>query len=191
MKTVRRSRRRLAAWLATLLATLLWTSTARADDSAQTSAEAKIKASYIYKLAAYIDWPPGDGGTAGAPFVIGIIDADSVADELKKLSVAHPLKNRPVQIRQMAAGSPLAGLQLLYIGQRATRSARSLFDSIAAQPVLTMSESAGSLAAGSVINLVQVDERIRFEVSLPHADARRLKISARLLDVAYRIEGRP
>jgi len=190
MNTARRTRRLFAALLAALLATLPW-AIARADDSAQTTTEAKIKASYIYKLAAYIDWPPGDGGAVSTPFIIGIIDADSVADELKKLSAAHPLKNRPVQIRQMAAGAPLSGLQLLYIGQRATRSARSLFDSIATQPVLTMSESAGSLAAGSVINLVQVDERIRFEVSLPHADARRLKISARLLDVAYRIEGRP
>lgn len=170
-----------------LLAVLLWAALAHAGDNAQADAEAKIKASYIYKLAAYIDWPPGD---AGAPFTIGILDADNVADELKKLSASYPLKNRPVQIRVLAAGTPLSGLQLLYIGQRAARNAHSLFDSIATQPVLTMTESAGLLSAGSVINLVLVDERIRFEVSLPHAEARRLKVSARLLDVAYRIEGR-
>lgn len=186
MNTARRS-----LWLAL---TMLWAASAHAGDpeqaDANAEAEAKIKASYIYKLAAYIDWPSGDAASAGAPFTIGIIDADRVAEELKKLGAAHPLKNRPVQIRQLAAGAPLAGLQLLYIGQRSARSARPLFDSIAAQPVLTMTESAGSLSAGSIINLVLVDERIRFEVSLPHAEARRLKISSRLLDVAYRIEGR-
>jgi hypothetical protein len=179
-----------------MLAALLGATPAHAGDNAQADAEAKIKASYIYKLAAYIDWPPGDAGAgntpnaSSAPFIIGIVDADSLADELKKLSASYPLKNRPVQIRVLAAGTPPSGLQLLYIGQRAARNAHSLFDSIATQPVLTMTESAGSLSAGSVINLVQVDERIRFEVSLPHAEARRLKVSARLLDVAYRIEGR-
>lgn len=170
-----------------LLAAILWAAASRAADIAQADVEAKIKASYIYKLASYIDWPSSD---AGAPFTIGIIDADSVAEELKKLSAAYPLKSRPVQVRQLTAGAALSGLQLLYIGQRSARNARNLFDSIATLPVLTMTESAGALAAGSIINLVLVDERIRFEVSLPHAEARRLKISSRLLDVAYRIEGR-
>lgn len=186
MKTAWHLRRLLAV----LLAALLGANAVHADDSAQTKAEAKIKASYIYKLAAYIDWPPGGDGTGSAPFIIGIVDADSVADELKKLGAAYPLKSRPVQVRQLTVGASLAGLQLLYIGHHASRNARTLFDSIAAQPVLTMTESTGSLTSGSIINLVQVDERIRFEVSLSQAEARRLKISARLLDVAYRIEGR-
>lgn len=182
MNTVRRT-----LWL---LAAMLWVAAARAGDMAQADAEAKIKASYIYKLAAYIDWPSAETGAAAPPFVIGILDADAVAEELKKLGTAHPLKNRPVQVRQLAAGMSLAGLHLLYIGHRSARNARNLFDSIAAKPVLTMTESAGSLSAGSIINLVLVDDRIRFEVSLPHAEARQLKISSRLLDVAYRIEGR-
>jgi hypothetical protein len=173
--------------LALLCSLALWAAAARAADTAQAEVEAKIKASYVYKLAAYIDWPAADPGT---PFIIGIIDADSVADELKKLGATHPLKSRPVQVRQLVAGAALSGLQLLYIGQHSARNARSLFDSIATQPVLTMTESAGSLASGSVINLVQVDERIRFEISLSQAEARRLKVSSRLLDVAYRIEGR-
>lgn len=173
-----------------LLTAALGAAAAHAGDGEQVDTEAKIKASYIYKLAAYIDWPPGDTAAPSAPFTIGIVDADRVAEELKKLGAAYPLKNRPVQVRQLPAGGSPAGLQLLYVGQRAARNARGLFDSIASQPVLTMTESAGSLDSGSVINLVQVDERIRFEVSLPHADARHLKISSRLLDVAYRIEGR-
>ncbi|CAN7551865.1 YfiR family protein [Pseudoduganella sp. LjRoot289] len=173
--------------LAWTLAAVLWAGGARAGDG-QADAEYKIKASYIYKFASYVDWPPGDAGAA--PFVIGIVDADSLAEELKKLSATHPLKNRPVQIRMLAAGAVPAGLQLLYIGQRAARSARGMLDSVAAQPVLTVTESAGMLTSGSVINLLLVDERIRFEISLPHAEARQLKISARLLDVAYRVEGK-
>lgn len=174
--------------LAWLLAAVLWAGAARAGDGPQAEAENKIKASYVYKFASYVDWPPAEA--AGAPFVIGIVDADSLAEELKKLSAAYPLKNRPVQVRLLAAGAVPAGLQLLYIGQRAARSARAMLDSVAAQPVLTVTESAGMLTAGSVINLLLIDERIRFEVSLPHAEARQLKISARLLDVAYRIEGK-
>ncbi|SFU28553.1 YfiR family protein [Pseudoduganella namucuonensis] len=176
--------------LAWMLAAMLWAAVARAGDNAQTDAENKIKATYVYKFASYVDWPPAETAAGGAPFVIGIVDADGLAEELKKLSAVHPLKNRPVQVRLLAAGAVPPGLQLLYIGQGAARRARGLLDNVAAQPVLTVTESAGLLAAGSVINLVLVDERIRFEVSLPQAEARRLKISSRLLDVAYRIEGK-
>lgn len=178
------------AWL---LGLLLWTRNAWPGDGAAADTETKIKASYVYKFATYVDWPPTDSAVpsgGGTPFIIGIVDADNLADELKRLSVAYPMKNRQVQVRQLPAGAALTGLQLLYIGQHSTRNARSLFESVAAQPVLTVTEAAGMLAAGSVINLLLVDDRVRFEVSLPHAEARRLKISSRLLDVAYRIEGK-
>jgi len=44
------------------------------------------------------------------------------------------------------------------------------------------------LAAGSVLNFVMLEHRVRFEVSLAAADRFGLRISAELLGVATRVE---
>jgi hypothetical protein len=176
--------------LCCLLLMLAAAGAALAAEGAPADVENQIKASYLYKFATYVDWPGGDAEPAGVPLTIGVIGADSLAEELKKLSLKYAVKNHPVQVRMLKQGSALDGLQILFVGQHADAHAQALIDSVAGQPVLTVTESAGMLAAGSVINLVQVDDRIRFEVSLSHAKSGGLKISSRLLDVAYKIEGK-
>lgn len=169
---------------------LLVAAQALAADGSAADIENQVKASYLYKFATYVDWPGGDSVAPGAPITIGVIGADSLGEELKKLSVKYAVKNRPVQVRMLKAGATLDGLQMLFVGQRADTRAQPMFDSVSGQAVLTITESAGMLAAGSIINLVLVDDRVRFEVSLSHAKANGLKISSRLLDVAYKIEGK-
>ncbi|HSY28334.1 MAG TPA: YfiR family protein, partial [Burkholderiaceae bacterium] len=59
-------------------------------------------------------------------------------------------------------------------------------------PILVVTESAGALESGSIINFVPVDDRIRFEISVTQAERSGLKISSRLLGVAQKIEsGKP
>jgi hypothetical protein len=48
-----------------------------------------------------------------------------------------------------------------------------------------VTESDGGLRAGSVINFRVIDQRVRFEVSLAAADRANIKLSSRLLSVAY------
>jgi hypothetical protein len=50
--------------------------------------------------------------------------------------------------------------------------------------VLLVSDVDGGLEEGSVINLVVVDNRVRFEVSLEAAERSQLKLSSRMLAVA-------
>ena len=66
--------------------------------------------------------------------------------------------------------------------------AQWLLDGCRAQPVLTVSDSDQVYGMGCVINFLVADERLRFEVSLPAAAAARLRISARLLAAAYRVQ---
>jgi hypothetical protein len=54
--------------------------------------------------------------------------------------------------------------------------------------VLTVTEGVNGLQAGSVINFRLVDDRIRFEVSLDAAEKSNLKLSSRLLSVAYAVQ---
>jgi hypothetical protein len=163
---------------------------ARAGDGAEPDVETQIRAAYIYKFATYVDWPPAAPSPSGAALTIGIIGADGLADEFKKISVGRQVKSRPVQVRIVKADDQLTGLHILYIGAGAGGRARTLIDGAVAQAVLTVAEAGTPFASDSVINFVKIDDRIRFEVSLVHAATNGLKISSRLLVVAYRVDGK-
>ena len=152
--------------------------------------EYQIKAAYLYKFAAYVEWPPAAFADSNTPVVIGVIGADELAAELKNIKAPLTVNNREIQIRPLKPGDSMTGLQILFIGRQESSRLKQLLDSLQSQPVLTVTEWGGAIGAGSVINFVPVDDRIRFEVSTASAERSGLKISARLLSVAQRVETR-
>lgn len=155
--------------------------------------ENQIKAAYLYKFAAYVEWPPSAFAEANTPITIGVIGADEIVAELGNLRTDHSLVNdRAVEVKPLKPGESFSGVQILFIGRQQRQQLKQLLDNIQSQPILTVTESENALDAGSVINFIPIDDRIRFEVSVLHAERGGLKISARLLGVAQKIEtGRP
>lgn len=152
--------------------------------------ESRVKAAYLYKFASYVEWPVPAAAQANTPVTIGVVGADEIVAELNRVKAGRPVGNPPVDIRLLRPGDSLAAVHILFIGRQEKGRLKELLDGIQSQPVLTVTESAGALGAGSVINFVPVDNRIRFEISLAKAERSGLKISSRLLGVAQRIESR-
>jgi len=174
-------------WLA--LALQCFVSPAWAADGSG-NLEYRVKAAYLFNFASYVEWPAANGTQANSPIVVGFIDAPEIADELSKLSSGHMVRNRPVEIKLIKPGEPLAGVQILFLGRQGNKRLKQLLDGLHSQPVLTVSDAQGGLSDGSIINFLPVDDRIRFEISLANAERIGIKINARLLSVAQRIESR-
>ncbi|USX16767.1 YfiR family protein [Oxalobacteraceae bacterium OTU3CAMAD1] len=180
--------------LLSLLALLLSMSTlpspaAAAGDTDPSRVAAQVKAAYIYRFAEHIEWPPAAFADDAAPLVIAVVDADQVAAELNQLRQTRQIKGRGVTVRTLRAGDPAGAIQVLYIGAQDGARVKRTLEAAATPGVLAITDGAGTLAAGSAISFVPVDNRIRFDVSLSHAERSGLKISARLLAVAHKIEG--
>ncbi len=152
--------------------------------------ESQIKAAYLYKFASYVDWPASAFAQADTPVTIGVMGADAVAAELNLIQGGRSGNSRAVEIRRLKPGESLNGVQMLFIGRDESARLKRIGDMVQSRPVLTVTDSAGALNAGSVINFVMVDDHIRFEVSVAQAEQNGLKISARLLGVAQKIETR-
>jgi len=154
--------------------------------------EAQVKAAYLYKFVAHIEWPPSAFPDAATPLTIGVVGASDVADELNKLKPNRAANDRPVEVRVLKPGDPTRGVQLIFIGSADTAQLRRLLELYKAVPALTISDIPGGMDAGCIINFVTVDKRIRFEISTGNAERHGLKVSARLLAVAQRVDtGRP
>lgn len=178
----------IARRAALLIAFQCFATFASAAGSGASDIEYQIKAAYLYKFAAYVEWPPAAFAEANTPVTIGVVGADDVAAELNNIKGNQTVNNRAVQIKLIKPGDPLTGVQILFIGRQESARLKRWLDSVQAQPVLTVTEWTGALGAGSVINFVPVDDRIRFEVSAASAERSGLKISARLLSVAQKVE---
>lgn len=183
-RSVRRWQDRLS-WLLTSIFLLAWAGNAPAADI-----EEQIKAAYLYKFASYVDWPASVFAQPDTPVTIGVLGADEIAVELSHIKIAHHPGGRTIEVKRLKPGEAMAGIQMLFIGREENAQLKRLQDSLQSRSVLTVTDAAGALAAGSVINFVTVDDRVRFEVSLAQAELSGLKISARLLGVAQKIESR-
>ncbi|HEX5342044.1 MAG TPA: YfiR family protein [Duganella sp.] len=171
------------AWLAAMAAVAMLAA-AHAAELAGT--ERAVKAAFLYKFLGYVEYPAPLMAPEAA-YVIGVAEADDIAAELMRITEGRTLNNRAVQVQVVHSGDSVAGLHLLFIGGDGARVAGWL--KAGQQPgLLSVTESAGGLPAGSVINFRLIDNRVRFEVSLDAAEKNNLKLSSRLLSVAYAVQ---
>lgn len=150
----------------------------------------RVKAAYLAKFGAFVGWPERAFASADAPLVIGMLDADALAEELALVVVGRSAQGRLIIVRKLRAGEALTDVQVLYVGDASATHVPSLLAAVRGQPVLTVADLPGSANAvpGTVITFVVVDRRLRFDVSVKAAAAAGLTVSARLLTAAHHVE---
>lgn len=154
--------------------------------AADVGSERGIKAAFVSKFIGYVEFPVRAG--APAPLVIGVVGADDIAAELARIVGGRGINGRPVSVRTIAPGERLDAVDVLFVGLGESDRAERLLRTAAAEGILTITEFDRALRQGSVINFRIVDERVRFEVSLAAAEKANLKLSSRLLSVAYFVD---
>ncbi len=154
--------RRLCALVVSLAAMAPVSALAQVDRAA---AETQIKAAFLYKFSAFVEWPPKAFARPDSPFTIGVIGADELAAELEQIVRGRTVLERAVVVRRMRRGEPVTGIQILFIGQAEGARLAEILAIAKGQSVLTVTESEDALSHGSMINFVFVDDKVRFDVA--------------------------
>lgn len=171
-----------------LLAVFCLTALAGQSGSDQADLERNVKAAFLYKFLGYVDFPEAATPGQGEPLVIGILGADGIADELSRIVLGRSMNGRAVVVRKLRHADAPGKLHLLFIGDEDAADTEKALAAVRQTPVLTVTETGRTLRADSVISFRVVDERVRFDVSLDAAEKNNLKLSSRLLAVAYKVE---
>jgi hypothetical protein len=150
------------------------------------ASEASVKAAFLYKFPAYIEWPPSTFPSPAAPFTFGVLGDDDVAAELERLTTGKQWSGHPMAVRRVQ-GDSFKGLQVLFVGRGANDRLGSVVRAAQLPGLLLVTENEKGLAYGSAINFVVNDERVGFEVSPEAAERNGLRISSRMLSVARRV----
>jgi YfiR/HmsC-like len=155
-----------------------------AADEAAAAVQQRVKAAFLYKFASYVEWPAAVFKAPDSPIVIGVSGADGVATELEKAVAGRRVADRPVTVQRLPAGAAAKGCcHILFVGGTAHEGGE-LLAAASGHGVLTVTEASGALPRGSVINFLEADNRVRFDISREAAERNGLQVRAQLLAVA-------
>lgn len=145
--------------------------------------EYSVKANYLVRFAAFVDWPPRSFADSRSPVVICVVGRDPFDGALDRAARAQTAHGRALVVRRPGTAEAAAGCHILYVG----RSGGSLVPT-GPRPILLVTDGAVSADRG-MIHFVVSEERVRFHIDLQAASRSRLSISSRLLNLALSVRG--
>lgn len=151
------------------------------------SLEYQVKAAFLLNFLKFVEWPQ-DGAQAvkaGAPLIVGVYGENPFGAALESTFSGKTVDGHPVQLRYCNTEEEAGTCHLVFVSNG--RKLTPLLENLQSKNVLTVGESGDFVRAGGVIRFVIDDERVRFEISLAAADRARLRISAKLLQLARKV----
>jgi hypothetical protein len=153
------------------------------------SLEYAVKATYLYKLAPFVDWPPRTFAAPDAPFDICVLGRDPFDDYLEKAVTGRRLGKHPFKVRRLDALAPDDDCQVVFISYARAEQVREAVQALDGKPVLTVTDSEDADGAGSIVQFVISHGHVRFEIDNRAAARNHLVISSKVLSLALAVKG--
>jgi hypothetical protein len=167
-----------------------FTSSAPAADSVLPSdIEYQIKASFVYTVAKFVEWPVGSFASASAPMTLGIVGAGDVSDEIAAALRGKRVHDRELIVRHLADPGRACDCQILYVIGSTADSLPAVLDRTASAGVLTVGETRDFAAHGGILELAMQESMVQFEVNIAAAQKAGLIISSKILRLGHVIKG--
>jgi hypothetical protein len=154
---------------------------------AQPDLELAVKATYLVKLAPFVDWPTAASGEATSPLAICVAGRDPFGALLDRAAAGQKIADHPLVVRRIAAVTPDPPCQILFLGGSATQSVRGGLQVVREAPVLTVTDGA---ASPGVIDFVLDQGHVKFRIDDAAAAEHGLTIRSQLLNLAVSVTPR-
>ncbi|HEV7371774.1 YfiR family protein [Arenibaculum sp.] len=154
--------------------------------ASEQSLEYAVKATYLYKLAPFVEWPAHAHDPQTGTIDLCVVGEDPFGDTLDRAVAGQQLGGRPFAVRRMRVLDPRARCHVMFLGGSAAQTADAL-RMARGMPVLTVTDAVADPAAMGIVNFVVVDGRVRFEIDAAAAAQNGIAISSKLLDLAVAV----
>ncbi|HYC97065.1 YfiR family protein [Brevundimonas sp.] len=149
----------------------------------QTNLEYSVKANYLVRFAAFVEWPRRAFATDQSPVVLCIVGRDPFSGALDRAAQARTAYGRPLAVRRPGTAEAATACHIVYVGHGGGGVVPN-----GDRPVLLVTDAAVSAQRG-MVHFVISDERVRFHIDLQAASRSGLSISSRLLNLALSVRG--
>jgi hypothetical protein len=140
--------------------------------------EYEIKAAYLYNFIKYVDWP-----SYGDTITIGVLGGNPFGSALAPLN-GKMVKGRRLVVRQLDSVRDAQRCQIIFVSSSEKPRLQEIFESLRSARVLTVGETQGFADGGGIINFIEENNKVRFEINAEAARRTGLNISSELLKLA-------
>jgi len=179
--------RRRTAWILTVCTALFVAGAARPATAEVNPLATAIKASYLYKMAPFVDWPAGAFPTPTSPFVLCVVGRDPFGPLLDRAVSGQSVSGRPIVVDRLDQISRNSPCQIAFLAGSATQSMPQALLALRGAPVLTITDDA---AAPGIVDFTVAGDRVRFRIDDEAAAENGLTISSKLLSLALKVNPR-
>jgi hypothetical protein len=173
--------------IVTILSLLLLSAPMPLHAETTATQEYKIKAAFLYNFALYVEWPVDVFESGETPLIISVLGYNSFENALKTLQ-GKRFRNRSVIIKQISNIDQMENCHILFISRSEKIRLPEILRAAKKRPVLTVSDLDGFCKAGGMINFINLENKVRFDINLKAAQLGGLKIRTQLLRLAHDIE---
>jgi hypothetical protein len=149
---------------------------------AETEIESAVKIGFLYNFFKFIDWPQSVDTSGG--YRLCTTGDNSLGNGLLALQ-DKIVNNKPLSIKRGVSGGELKNCQMVFLG--VDEDISKSISNLQGLAVVTVSDSPDFINQGGMIGLVQYNNRLAFEVNLDAAKAVDIRISAKIIELAKRI----
>lgn len=146
-----------------------------------------LKVAYIYNITKFTRWPDSSWTDRRDPFILCFYGEDSVSRSLSKLQ-NKKINDHLIKLLKVENDHDFKSCNALYIDTQDRRRYRYLLSQINQKIVLVITDHSPFFNAGGLINLVEKDKRLRFQVSQKQLSISQLKLSSKLLKLAILVD---
>ena len=132
---------------------------------------------YMYNFIKYIEWPVSK---KEGPFVIGILGASPIINELNDMAAKKKVGLRTIEVKKLSALNEAATCNILFIPENSSARLEEATENTRNKGVLIITETPGMVKKGSAINFIFVDGKLKFEINKNAASQSNLNISSEL-----------
>ncbi len=140
-----------------------------------------IKASFILKFPAFINWP-----VENTPMNL-CVPSDDPYRKIWKVLEKNTANLVPFNFFDLKNHSDYGNCHILFLSGQKGQAIERVVSMVSGKPVLIVGDTQGNLKDGVGINFLVVDNRVRFEINRKSLRAKNLKVSSELLGLAYRV----
>ncbi len=140
--------------------------------------KAKYNGEIVYRLSQQVTWPKNE---IGYKFIIGVVGNTSDYRSFQKIAVEEgEFLGIPIEVRYFECTEEIEECNLIYISEECNIGIKKIIRKTKDSSSLIVSGKEGYGKAGSIINFLDTEGKIKFELNQEKASKRGLQFSEQL-----------
>lgn len=147
---------------------------------------AMLQANYLYNIAKLVEWK--EPSMRQGNFVIGVLGSANLYQELIRQYATRAIGSQGIEVRKLPRSADVERCHILFVARSEMELLPEIYKRMKGQPTMLITEYSGALADGAVANFVEVNNLLKYELSLANARDHGLVVGATLKNLAHRVE---